>query len=851
MGTQYRCGSERRRQQIGQSTTINGIDYLEVSADQRTLEVHFFHNLPGEPGAVPPSEDPLTENNVVIEGGVRVTDVRVEPFESVADNVLTVVVNEPGDFSTYGLRLISLAEKTVPPDGFDPQLSEVEFSFKADCPNEFDRGGDRIYQEPNWPSLQIDYLAKDYASFRQLMLDRLAAIMPDWQERNPADLGITLVELLAYAADHLSYYQDAVATEAYLGTARKRTSVRRHTRLLDYPMHDGCNARTWVQVCVEDASGGVSLKKDAEHRTQFLTSPPEVAEGTQVEEALNEAAGTDETETGEARVEASVQAGEVFEPLLDADQYLYPAHNEIRFYTWGNEECYLPAGATSATLCRQTKEGLIEHLSPGDVLIFEEAKGPASGREGDADPLHRQAVRLTEVRFDEEDPLFFERDTCPLPPGASDDAQKTRVVEIGWALEDALPFPLCLSRVINNKLVKDISVARGNVVLADHGLTVTDRDLASISDGGLYRLKPLSEPLTQQGRVHDRHNDLVPFDPEAPASAALRGEMRYARPVIELLDNDSQTWRPQRDLLSTDRFANEFVVETEEDGSAYLRFGVPPLGRAPASILQATYRVGNGRRGNVGAGTINHVVTNAEGIRRNVEGIRSVRNPLPAQGGTDPEPLEQIRLYAPQAFRYMQERAVTEADYATVAQRHPEVQRAAATRRWSGSWYTWYLTVDRKGGLPVDEDFEGALRRFLERFRLAGYDLEIEGPLFVPLDVALTVCVEPGYLRANVKRTLLETFSSGYSPEGQRGFFHPDNFTFGQPVYLSRIVAAAMEVPGVSWVDPVRFHRWGEEPRGELTAGRITLGRLEIARLDNDPNAPENGKVEFDMRGGL
>src|SRR5215208_6319353 len=184
MGTQYRCGSERRRQQIGESTTINGIDYLEVSADQRTLEVHFFHNLPGEPGAVPPSEDPLTEDNVVIEGGVRVTDVRVEHVESVADNVLTVVVNEPGDFSTYGLRLISLAEKTVPPDGYDPQLSEVEFSFKADCPNEFDRGGDRIYQESNWPSLQIDYLAKDYASFRQLMLDRLAAIMPDWQERN-------------------------------------------------------------------------------------------------------------------------------------------------------------------------------------------------------------------------------------------------------------------------------------------------------------------------------------------------------------------------------------------------------------------------------------------------------------------------------------------------------------------------------------------------------------------------------------------------------------------------------------------------------------------------------------------
>jgi hypothetical protein len=58
-------------------------------------------------------------------------------------------------------------------------------------------------------------------------------------------------------------------------------------------------------------------------------------------------------------------------------------------------------------------------------------------------------------------------------------------------------------------------------------------------------------------------------------------------------------------------------------------------------------------------------------------------------------------------------------------------------------------------------------------------------------------------------------------------------------------------VPGVRWVEPVRFQRWGERSRGELEAGRITFDRLEIARLDNDPNAPENGKIEFDMQGGL
>ena len=78
------------------------------------------------------------------------------------------------------------------------------------------------------------------------MLDRLAVTLPAWTERHAPDIWITLVELLAYIGDDLSYYQDAVATEAYLKTARRRVSVRRHARLVDYRLHDGCNARAWV-----------------------------------------------------------------------------------------------------------------------------------------------------------------------------------------------------------------------------------------------------------------------------------------------------------------------------------------------------------------------------------------------------------------------------------------------------------------------------------------------------------------------------------------------------------------------------------------------------------------------------
>jgi hypothetical protein len=64
---------------------------------------------------------------------------------------------------------------------------------------------------------------------------------------------------VAFRADELSYYQDAVATEAYLGPARQRVSVRRHTRLLDYEFHDGCNARSWVTFEANAAADGLTL----------------------------------------------------------------------------------------------------------------------------------------------------------------------------------------------------------------------------------------------------------------------------------------------------------------------------------------------------------------------------------------------------------------------------------------------------------------------------------------------------------------------------------------------------------------------------------------------------------------
>ncbi|MDQ6643430.1 MAG: hypothetical protein M3Y76_03195, partial [Chloroflexota bacterium] len=285
---------------------LNGIDYIEVDeADQRKLHVRFMDKAP----------ENITEQNVRIAGGQRIRNIQVievrlcDPDDPDLADCMQVTVDKAGDFSTYTLCLVKVDDQghptDQPPENFDPRYACVNFSFKANCPSDLDcqptdTCPPRVLVEP-----EINYLAKDYASFRQLILDRLALIMPDWQERHIPDIGITLVEILAYVGDYLSYYQDAVATEAYLETARQRISVRRHVRLVDYPMHEGCNARTWLFV---DTNGGDQSLDPAD--VYFITG-------------LNEALPVSSTTLTDVDLQSIPTSDyEVFEPLFDAPLFL-------------------------------------------------------------------------------------------------------------------------------------------------------------------------------------------------------------------------------------------------------------------------------------------------------------------------------------------------------------------------------------------------------------------------------------------------------------------------------------------------------------------------------------------------
>jgi predicted phage baseplate assembly protein len=300
----------------------------------------------------------------------------------------------------------------------------------------------------------------------------------------------------------------------------------------------------------------------------------------------------------------------------------------------------------------------------------------------------------------------------------------------------------------------------------------------------------------------------------------------------------AETWTPRYDLLASTPDAADFVVETETDTTTYLRFGDGDSdsgdGRRPVAgtAFTATYRVGNGVAGNIGAGTLAHIATPV--------GVTAIANPLAAAGGVEPESADEIRRDAPVAF-LTQERAVTKADWADVAGRDPQIQRAAASWRWTGSWHTVFLTVDRVGAAEVDPAFVAGQRARLERYRLAGYDLELDGPRYVPLELVVQVCIGDGYLRSAVRGELLAAIGA---------LFTPDRLTFAQPVYLSPVYAAAQAVPGVTSVVVDQFRHQQDTAISGLDSGVLTMGRLEVARLDNDPNFPERGVLTLSIGGG-
>jgi len=707
-----------------------------------------------------------------------------------ASQSVVLTLNSLGDFSIYTL--------TVNGQDIDPFFGNAKLRFRLACDDPFDCSVPTAQPAPQPEmAVAIDYLTKDYAGFRQALLDFIPTRLPAWTEQNEADLGIVMVELFSATADNLSYMQDRVANEAFLGTATQRRSVAGHLALIGYQMDDGASAHTWLQFQVN--------------------SPQPLLAGFKVS---NNPSASDDPII-------------VFETLMDVQ--LDPGSNQMSLYDWGNANCCLPQTEFSAMLV-----GDFEQLKIGDYLVF------------DGGSNQRDVVRLTA-----EPQIQTVSQSTTSPPVS------VVVTVVSWGATTPLSRDYCVTS----------TTVRGNVVPATHGETVletlrslSDQDtavvIAEIAARPVGARVPRQRLTLRQAPLAHLDTDTLALGQDVRSLASAQTSSgsftsRSPRSISTLqLTVDGIPWQEKTSLLESGANDAVFRVEMDDLGEATVVFGDGVFGLQPSetSTVIATYRVGGGSTGNVGADSL--VLARPTGP---APWLSSVTNPLPATGGRDWESHDHARRVAPSGF-HEPVVAVSAADYQAAAASFVDssgnavIQRANASFLWTGSWLTVTLTVDPLGTEGLTADLEQQLAEYLNTRRLAGYDIQISGPIYVPVDLGLQVSVTAGSQQSDVEQMLLQILSSGTLPDGSNGFFHPDNFTFGDNLYVSKIYAAAMSVPGVQSVTITRLTRSHsaqavQETALNLAQGFLSVGTDEVIRLDNDRNFPENGTLAVTSSG--
>jgi hypothetical protein len=783
-----------RATQVTDSGTYNGIDFVEVGQPATILKVHFLN------------KNPVTDPHLTatIDGGDSIPTVPLAPIDQGTDwsivdgcQVLTLNALTTGDFSNYRL--------TVTAPLIDLFLSSTTFSFMASCPSDFDCAPPpQACPADDTAVPPIDYLAKDFLSFRQALTEFSALRYPNWVERSEADLGMMMAEALSALGDELSYLQDRVAAEATLPTATQRRSLVSLARLVDYEPAPATSASTLL-LCSANIDGAVL----AGTRVSALApdgSPVPFEIGTGLADELHN---------------------------TPYDVYVIQNYGIAPYWFDDSQQCW-PAGSTDLWVL-----GHGFQFASGQILLIQtDLPGESL----------RQTVTLTAPGVEAFDPIYL-TNNAPTP-----------VTHIVWGTSDALTRARDLT---NTKL-------GGNLVPATQGQRFSE-SFAIVSAPPSAPSAPLAimrwGPNSSDSKINPIYRWPLGQGPLGwlPSSDPTQGpqpevDLKQTLPatvdwnhVTSLVDSNSLGTVPN---FTIDPVAWRAVAraptgqatqyDIDGDSGSTIRFGDGVFGAAPAEqdLFTVTYRTGLGATGNVAADAITMIGPNAP------TALASVRNPFAVTDGADAETADHVRRMAPQAFQAVQYRAVLASDYAAAAETLPWVDKAVTSFRWTGSWLTVFTSADPRGGLAADVTEQVALIELLNRRRLAGYESYAPTPQYLSIDLRIEVCVDDGWLDGDVEAGVLDRLGSSTRADDSTGFFFADRFTFGTPLYRSRLEAAIQGVPGVAGVHAIAYRQRGTFAGFVDMPEFVLPGPTQILRVDNDPSWPERGTIRVIAEGG-
>lgn len=732
-----------------------------------------------------PTTKGLTEQSLRIVGGRRIREIpwRLKEGSGTGASSVSIELQLIGDHSTYTVTLLDGGGMPV-----HPFFTSADFTFTINCPRGDCRPAPAQAERGHRKRPAVDLLTKDYAGFVRLLSERVQVINPHWADLAPASLERVLVELLSHQGDMLSYHQDRVANEAFVDNATQRYSLRQHGSLLGYKLFDGAAATTVLAFQAENSG--------------FVPAGLEV------------------------RMPEGAAPEKVVFYVLERTRVL-EKHSELVPAAWPEAaDATVPAGATKMLLW-----GRIDGLMPGQRLAIVQGSFtqvvtlvdvhhellPGWVEEPTATPAPGDVV-LTAVRW--EPPLEAE-----LRPWATEGGEKTfhlygnlATAQFGASRKSAI----------------ELAVDR---LSADRRNAVVTRERRLNKD--VFLLRALR----------------VPEGPVVFESRTRKGGAETSAPVIEL-SIDNQPWHLVEHLHASHSYDAHYVATADEDGSLWLQFGDGRQGKMVEltskdhSRMVLRYRVGDPITGNCAIGKLTRIVppSDDQAAQKDIVelGLR-VTNVTPGRGGRQPETKDAVRLRIPASLRHGRlQRAVSVDDYAKAALDVPGVARAAA-RALGGPFNTVLVLVDPEGQTELRPSVREAVEDRLEAVRMAGREHIVREPEYVPLDVRLAICAQPGALPHRVRDAVYAALRPG--SRSRTGFFHPDSLSFGEDIELGDMLAHVQRVAGVRSVAALRFRKLRVAPAAGQVEVRIHLGPTEVARLDADDDFPENGRLEVLMMG--
>jgi hypothetical protein len=248
-----------------------------------------------------------------------------------------------------------------------------------------------------------------------------------------------------------------------------------------------------------------------------------------------------------------------------------------------------------------------------------------------------------------------------------------------------------------------------------------------------------------------------------------------------------------------------FVTRQDGEGNTWIQFGDGVTGaRLPTGQrnVRAEYRRGIGAEGILKAGQINLLLTRPAGLKEAV-------NPLPSADGKDPEVLADARRNAPLTVLTL-DRVVSLQDYEDFARAFAGIYKAQAMWTWFHHTRGVFLTVAGYQGGDVSLAGRQKLRAALAEWGDPFVPVAVENHEAVTFRTGLRVKIDPDREAAKVLEAVEKALRNAFSFEER---------SFGQPVTLAGVTAAAQAVPGVIAVQVARLYRsGGPDPEAGLSA---------------------------------